>query len=83
MQDSDYSSSSSEPSIDDGDLEATNKLSSSLNSSLSENDLRRSEDNQSNKSSGIEANMFAELGHRAKRHTIWGWAIVSVNFLHL
>ncbi|PPR88177.1 hypothetical protein GOBAR_AA32518 [Gossypium barbadense] len=75
--DSDYLSSSSEPSIADGDLKATKKLSSSLHSSLSENDLQRSEDNQSNKSSVIEANMFAEFGHRAKRPTVWGWAIVS------
>ncbi|PPD95891.1 hypothetical protein GOBAR_DD07082 [Gossypium barbadense] len=75
--DSDYLSSSSEPSIADGDLKATKKLSSSLHSSLSENDLQRSEDNQSNKSSVIEANMFAEFGHRAKRPTVWGWAIAK------
>ncbi|KAA3484838.1 rho GTPase-activating protein REN1-like isoform X2 [Gossypium australe] len=75
--DSDYSSSSSEPSIVDGDLKATKKLSSSLHSSQSENDLQRSEDNQSNNSSAIEANMFAEFGHRAKRPTVWGWAIAK------
>ncbi|TYJ45916.1 hypothetical protein E1A91_A02G088200v1 [Gossypium mustelinum] len=74
-KDSDYSSSSSEPSIADGDLKATKKLSSSLHSSLSENDLQRSEDNQSNKSSAIEA--VCEFGHRAKRPTVWGWAIAK------
>ncbi|PPE02238.1 hypothetical protein GOBAR_DD00765 [Gossypium barbadense] len=76
-KDSDYLSSSFEPSIADGDLKATKKLSSSLHSSLSENDLQKSEDNQSNKSSVIEANMFVEFGHRAKRPTVWGWAIAK------
>ena len=62
MQDSDYSSSGSETSVAGDDLKGTKKFSSSLHSSLSENDdSERSEDNQSNNSSAIETNKFAEL----------------------
>ncbi|GMI78453.1 ROP1 ENHANCER 1 [Hibiscus trionum] len=59
--DSDYSSSSSESSIAGDGLKATKKLSSSLHSSLSKNDLQRNKDNQSSNSSAIETNKFEKL----------------------
>ncbi|XP_022768431.1 rho GTPase-activating protein REN1-like isoform X2 [Durio zibethinus] len=61
-KDSDYLSSGSESSEAVDNLKATKKLSSSLHSSLSENDdSERSEDNQSSNSSAIETNKVAEL----------------------